>query len=280
MNARIMKMTSEKKLEKTSNRLRIAALHMVHTAQSGHVGGSLSIMDILVALYHGGICRHRAKAPAWPSRDRLFLSKGHATPALYAVLADRGFFSPSLLSGFRRISSSLQGHVQKKVPGCEASGGSLGQGLSLGVGAALSLQLQKKKSHVWVLLGDGELQEGQNWEAMMTASKYALQNITAIVDVNRLQIDGWTDDIMPLKNLAEKWKSFGWQVLEVDGHSMKQLLKVLARARARTTKKPCVVLAKTIKGKGAPAAENVCAFHGKPLSHTQLKEAEDALMRA
>ncbi len=254
-------------LQKLANRLRIVTLEMICRAKSGHPGGSLSAMDILVALYFGGILKMNPKKPLDSNRDFFILSKGHASAALYAVLAERGFFAKKELAKFRQINSNLQGHPTPRTPGVEVASGSLGQGLSFSVGLALA----KPKNHVFTLLGDGELQEGQNFEAAMSAAHFGCKNLTAIVDHNRLQIDGSTDKVMRVDPIGKKFESFGWRVVEINGHDFEEVLRELKKAK--TSKKPTAIVANTTKGKGAPCAENNFAFHGTPLSSEQLNEA-------
>ncbi len=258
-------------LQTLANQLRITALEMICGAKSGHPGGSLSAMDLLVALYFGEILKHDPRNPNDPERDFFVLSKGHASAALYAVLAERGFFDKAELAKFRQINSNLQGHPTPHTPGVEVASGSLGQGLSFSVGLALA----KPTQHVFTLLGDGELQEGQNWEAIMSAAHFKLKNLTAIVDHNRLQIDGSTDEVMRVDPIGAKFASFGWEVVEIDGHNFAEILHALAQAK--TAKKPTAIIAHTTKGKGAPVAENNFAFHGTPLSCDELVEAKKNL---
>ena len=259
-------------LQKIANQLRIIALEMICEANSGHPGGSLSAMDILVALYFGGILKHNPKKPEDPKRDFFILSKGHASAALYAVLAERGFFLKKELAKFRQINSILQGHPTPQTLGVEVATGSLGQGLSFSVGLALA----KSKQHIFTLLGDGELQEGQVWEAAMSASHFKLGNLTAIVDHNSLQIDGSNSEVMNVAPIADKFKSFGWNVVEIDGHNFTEILRELRKAK--TAQKPTVIVAKTVKGKGAPCAENNFAYHGVPLSVEEMQETRKNLV--
>jgi len=258
-------------LSKIANRLRITALEMISAAKSGHPGGSLSAIDILVALYFGGILKHFPKKPNDPKRDFFVLSKGHASAAFYAVLAERGFFPKKEFAGFRQINSNLQGHPTPRTPGVEVATGSLGQGLSFSVGLALA----NSHRNIFTLLGDGELQEGQNWEAAMSATHFGLKNLTAIIDRNRLQIDGTTKNIMTVDPVGEKFKSFGWQVVEIDGHDFGTILRELRNAKI--SKKPTAIIANTVKGKGAPCAEGKFEFHGTPLSTDQLAETKASL---
>lgn len=234
---------------------------MICEAKSGHPGGSLSIVDILTALYYGEMKIDPTK-PKMEGRDRFVLSKGHAAPALYAVLAERGYFPKEELMTLRKFGSHLQGHPDmKKVPGVEISTGSLGQGLSVANGMALNAKLFQEEYRVYVMMGDGELQEGQIWEAVMTAAHYKLDNLCAFVDVNNLQIDGSVDVVMGVEPLDKKWEAFGWNVISIDGHNFEEIFSALETAK--TCKgKPTLILAKTVKGKGVSFMENVCGFHG------------------
>lgn len=259
-------------LGRTARSIREMVLRMVYKAQSGHLGGSFSVAEIVTALYFSEM-RIDPENPAWPDRDRLVPSKGHCAPAIYAALVLRGVIAPETMDDLRQTGCILQGHpCMKTVPGIDISTGSLGHGLSLGLGMALGARLEKKDFHVYVLLGDGELNEGQNWEAAMAASKYHLSNITAIVDRNRVQLDGPTEDIMPLEPLAEKWRAFGWDVLRVDGHDAGAVVEALRRARANT-ETPAVVIADTVKGKGVSFMENSHLWHGRPPNREEFEKA-------
>ncbi len=261
-------------LETVARRIREQIVRMTHAAQSGHPGGSLSAVEILTALYFGGVMRHDPANPAWPERDRFVLSKGHATPVVYAALAEAGYFSADLIPGFRSLGSELQGHVVRgRPPGVEMSGGALGMGLSFSVGLALGHRLDGRAARVWCLLGDGELNEGQNWEAAMSAAHFGLDNVTAIVDRNHFQNDGPGDEIMRIEPLADKWAAFGWGVHEVDGHDVGAVAQALCAAR-ETRGAPQVVIAETVKGKGVSfMAENPAGWHGKGPSDAQLAQA-------
>jgi transketolase len=252
-------------LNHTARQMRIQILRMLHCAKSGHTGGSLSATDIITALYFH-LLRHRPDDPSWPERDRFVLSKGHAAPALYAALAMTGYFDPKELMTLRRLNSCLQGHPDMlKTKGVNASSGSLGQGLSIANGMAMGMRLDGLDSNVYVLLGDGELQEGQVWEAAMTAAHYRLGKVMAIVDNNGLQIDGAVQDIMGIEPLPEKWRAFGWDVQVIDGHDMSQIISALQYARSKKmVDKPSVVIAKTVKGKGVSIFENKVKYHGTP----------------
>ena len=260
-------------LEAVARRIREHIVRMTHAAQSGHPGGSLSAVEILTALYFGGVMVHDPANPDWPERDRFVLSKGHATPVIYAALAEAGYFNADLLPTFRSLDSELQGHVVRgRPPGVEMSGGALGMGLSFSVGLALGHRLDGRASHTWCLLGDGELNEGQNWEAAMSAAHFALDNITAIVDRNHFQNDGAGAEIMRIEPLVDKWTAFGWGTSEVDGHNAGEVAQALCAARAAPG--PQVVIAETVKGKGVSfMAENPAGWHGKGPSDDQLAQA-------
>jgi len=253
--------------------IRRHVIEMTGKAGSGHPGGSLSCADILAVLYFGGILRLNPKEPFWPERDRFVLSKGHAAPALYAALARRGFFPEEVLGTLRQFGSILQGHPDcRKTPGVEASTGSLGQGLSIAVGIALAGKLDQKDYHVWALLGDGECQEGQIWEAAMAGSHYKLDNLTAIVDHNHLQIDGRVEEVMSPEPLAEKWRAFGWEVFDVQGHDIEMLFEVLRKV-SQIKGKPSVVIAETIKGRGVSFMEGLKDWHGKAPKGEEIERA-------
>lgn len=259
-------------------RLRRRVIEAARQAGSGHCGSSLSCVEILWTLYRR-ILRYRPQEPGWSGRDRLILSKGHAAPILYAVLAESGFFDPALLSTLRRAGSSLQGHPDMcKTPGVDMSSGSLGMGISAGVGMALAGRLRGDDYRVFVVVGDGELQEGQNWEALAAAAKFALSRLVVIVDRNRLQIDGPVEEVMPMRDLAGKLIQFGLDVLECDGHDCAALERTLTEAPRGAG--PTALIARTVKGKGVSFMENQAAWHGKPLSaedHAQaLRELEAA----
>ncbi|MDR2698868.1 MAG: transketolase [Candidatus Methanoplasma sp.] len=259
-------------LERKANILRLDVIEATSVAGSGHPGGSLSSADLMAALYFK-IMRHDPSNPQWEDRDRFILSKGHAAPVLYAALAESGYFPKEELMTLRKMGSGLQGHpVRGKVPGVEMSTGSLGQGLSMACGMALAGKMDKKNHRIYCLLGDGELQSGQNWEAAMLARHYHLNNLTAFVDRNRLQITGNTERAMTLDPLPDKWRSFGWNVIIVDGHSMIQILEACGKARASVTN-PTVVIMSTIKGKGVSFMENNYEFHGKACKEAEREKA-------
>lgn len=253
---------SAEELQAVCRRLRIAIIKMIGTANSGHPGGSLSEVELLAALYFS-VMRHDPKNPSWPDRDRFILSKGHGCPAQYAVMAETGYIEPSVLGTLRKLGSPLQGHPDRRMfPALEANTGSLGQGISLGIGCALAARLDKKDFHTFVMVGDGEIQEGQNWEAAMFASYHKVNNLTVIVDYNRLQLDGFLKDILDIKPLAEKFRSFGWNAVEVDGHDLKAVLPALRAARANQSEQPTCIIAHTVKGKGVSFMENNPEWHG------------------
>ncbi|MDO8141770.1 MAG: transketolase [Candidatus Brocadiales bacterium] len=262
-----------KSLEERAKVIRRHVVRMLARAGSGHPGSSLSTVDLLVALFYNKL-RHNPQQPAWPDRDRFVLSKGHACPALYAILAENGYFGVDKLDTLRQFGSILQGHPSMKItPGIEISGGSLGQGLSVGLGIALAGKLDKKDYRTYVMLGDGELAEGQVWEAAMAASHYKTDNLCAIIDQNGLQIDGFIHEIMSSYPIPDKWRGFGWHVIEIDGHNYKAILSAYDEAE-KIKGKPTVIVAKTIKGKGVSFMENQVDWHGKSPSK---EEAERAL---
>ncbi len=245
---------------------------MVTAAGSGHPGGSLSATDIVAALYFQ-VLKHNPADPKWPGRDRFILSKGHCAPVLYAALARSGYFPVEDLLNLRKIDCHLQGHPDMhKTPGVEISSGSLGQGLSVSIGMALAMRLDNLPGHIFTLMGDGESQEGEVWEAAMAASHYKLNNLTAIIDANGLQIDGFTNDIMNVEPLPEKFAAFGWSTLAIDGNNMEQVLDALERSR--TSAGPAAIIARTVKGKGVSFMENNAGWHGKA---PKAAEAEQAL---
>jgi len=261
-----------KELKKISAKIRKDILISINAAGSGHTGGSLGLADVFTVLYFN-VMNHDPKNPKWKDRDRLVLSIGHVAPVHYATLARAGYFPLEELKTLRKLGSRLQGHPGKDhgLPGLELSSGSLGQGLSIAVGMALSAKIDKKDWQVFSIHGDGELQEGSIWEAAMSASHHKLDNITAIVDRNHVQIDGRTSDIMELEFLDEKWKSFGWNVLKCDGHNHEELISVLIEAK-KYKGKPSVIIAETIMGKGVKSIENNYKWHGRAPSNEELKD--------
>jgi len=259
-------------LKKISNALRIRVLEMIYQAQSGHLGGSFSAADIITALYFNELNIDPLN-PSWPGRDRFVPSKGHCAPVLYAALSQREFLATEELESLRQLGCVLQGHpCMKSTPCVDMSTGSLGHGLSIGVGMALGSRLTKTDYRVYVLLGDGELNEGQNWEAAMSAAKLSLSNLVAIVDRNRVQLDGATEDIMPLEPLKEKWEAFNWHVLEIDGHDMSDILAGFKWAR-KNQDKPSILIANTVKGKGVSFMEHKHQWHGKPPTKAEYEAA-------
>ena len=265
--------TSIASLEDTARTLRRYILRMIAAANSGHPGGSLSAVEIVTALYFGGILHEDPANPEWPDRDRFILSKGHGAPVLYAALAERGYFPVDELKTLRQVNSRLQGHpVQGLLPGVEASTGSLGQGLSIGIGHALAGRLDGKGFRTYVLLGDGECQEGQVWEAAMAAGNYELDTLTAIVDYNGFQLDGPVNAIQSLEPFALKFSSFKWNVIEIDGHDLHAVLDAFHRAQAHHEQPTCII-AHTVKGKGVTFMENNNEFHGKAPTAEQLEVA-------
>jgi transketolase len=262
-----------KSLEERAKIIRRYVIKMLTKAGSGHPGGSLSAVDLLVVLFYDKM-RHNPQQPKWQDRDRFVLSKGHGCPALYAILADMGYFSVDKLETLRQFGSILQGHpCMKTTPGIEISGGSLGQGLSVGLGIALAAKLDKKDYRTYVMLGDGEIEEGQIWEAAMAASHYKAENLCAILDQNELQIDGFIHDVMSSHPIPAKWRSFGWHVIEINGHNYKAIIDAYNEAE-KIKGRPTIIVAKTVKGKGVSFMENQVDWHGKAPTK---EEAEKAL---
>ena len=271
-----MQPLSNQQLAIKANEARILGLTMVHDAASGHPGGSMSCMDLVTALYFN-VMRVDPQNPKDPDRDRFVMSKGHCSPALYPILALRGFFPVDDLHMFRRIDGHMSGHVEMHhVRGVDMSTGSLGQGVSAAVGMALGGKLNHKDYRVYAVMGDGELDEGQGWEAFMSAAKYKLDNLCVIVDVNGLQIDGATKDVMPLEPLDQKFAAFGFHVITINGHDFDQILSAYQEAAA-TKGQPTVILAKTVKGKGISFMENDAGWHGKAPNDQQLEQAVSEL---
>ena len=263
-------------LKKIAVDIRKHVVEMLYKAESGHPGGSLSAVDAIVTLYFTTM-KQDPKKPKDPNRDRFILSKGHAAPALYAVLAEQGYFSVEELGKLRKINCMLQGHpVCLYTPGIEASTGSLGHGLSFANGVALAGRLDQKDYHVYVMLGDGETDEGQIWEAAAAASHYHLGNLTAMIDRNFLQIDGNTEEVLQLENVADRWESFGWHVQEIDGHDIIEIYDALQEAKA-ITNKPSMIILNTVKGKGVSFMENNVDFHGVPPNEMEYKLAMEEL---
>ena len=260
-------------LKQMAKTVRSDIVRMTNKAGSGHPGGSLSATDLLVGLYFGGIMKMDPSDPSWQGRDRFIISKGHVAPVLYSALARKGFFPVSELDTLRQFGSTLQGHPHMSATkGLDCSSGSLGQGLSIANGLAIAFKKQNMDNRCYCLLGDGELQEGQIWEAVMTAAQHHLDNLCAIVDYNHVQLDGTVEEIKSLGDLCEKFHSFGWNVIELDGHDMEQVIQAYRMAQAYKGK-PSVLIANTVKGKGVSFMENRCEWHGKAPSDEELKKA-------
>ena len=263
------------KLKQKAKELRKEIIEIIYNAQSGHPGGSLSEIDFLAALYYHKM-KINPKKPDWSERDKFVLSKGHASPGLYAVLADKGYFPKSELKNFRKIGSMLQGHPELNTPGIEFAGGSLGQGISFSIGLALAGKIDRKSSKVYVMIGDGETQEGVVWEASMAAGFYKLDNLVAILDKNQVQETGMTKDVMDIDPVADKWKAFNWHVIDINGHDMEQILNALDEAD-KIKGKPVMIISRTIKGKGVSFMELNHKFHGKAPNEEEYKKAMDEI---
>lgn len=265
-------MRDHKGLNEIARIIRIGIVSMIHRAKSGHPGGSLSVVEILTALYFDEM-NVDSSNPKMEDRDRFVLSKGHAAPALYATLAEKGYFDKEELNGLRKIGRMLQGHPDMKgTPGVEISTGSLGQGFSAACGMAMASKLDNAPWNVYTLLGDGEVQEGIVWEAAMSAAHYKLDNLIAFLDNNGLQIDGNIESVMNLGSIVDKFKAFGWNVIEIDGHDFDQIFAALDIAKS-TVKKPTMIVAKTIKGKGISFMENQAGWHGTAPNDAELEQA-------
>jgi transketolase len=264
-------------LQARAKQIRRHIITSTTTAGSGHPTSSLSGVEIGVALFFGGILRYDPKNPGWPQRDRFILSKGHASPLLYALLAEAGYFPVTQLSSLRKLGSPLEGHPNmRRLPGVEASTGSLGQGLSIGVGHALATRLDGFDSRTYVLLGDGELDEGQVWEAAMAGQKFKLDNLTAIVDQNGFQQTGPTKEVLDLRPVAPRWEAFGWHAREIDGHNLQEVLDALREAAA-TKGRPTALVARTVKGYPISGLLGEPNYHGKPLSEADAQKALAAI---
>ena len=259
-------------LKQKAKELRTVIIDIIYNAQSGHPGGSLSCIDMLVGLYHYKL-RIEPKNPMWEDRDRFVLSKGHCSPAIYAVLADKGFFPKSELDGYRKINRMLQGHPELSTPGIDFAGGALGQGICFALGIALACKLDKRNCNVYAMIGDGEAQEGAVWESTMAAAFYQLDNLIVILDKNQVQQTGKVKDIMDIGNVALKWKAFGWNVIDINGHDMSQILKALDKAEKIKNEKPTIIISNTIKGKGVSFMELNHKFHGKAPNDEEYKKA-------
>ncbi len=264
-----------KELEEKARQIRRLIIKMLSLAGSGHPGGSLSSTDIVSCLYFS-VMRHNPKNPRWPQRDRFHLSKGHCCPLWYAALAESGYFPEEELWTLRNLGSNLQGHPDWRTPGVDVASGSLGQGLSVAIGMALAARLDQATFRIYCLLGDGEIQEGQVWEAAMAAAHFRCDNLCAILDYNGYQIDGKVKDIMNLEPLTEKWRAFGWHTINIDGHNIAEILDAFEQAKA-IKGKPTIIIAKTIKGKGVSFMENVVDFHGRAPTEEEAKKALEEL---
>lgn len=273
---RLMSYDSIQQLQDRARAIRRDIVRMIHAAGSGHPGGSLSAADFVTALYFGRLT-HDPENPDMPDRDRVIFSKGHVAPVLYAALAHCGYFSRDLLLTLRRLGSPLQGHPCLSCQGVEVGTGSLGQGLSIGVGLSLAAKKSGLASRVYVICGDGEMQEGQIWEAAMSAAHFKTDNLCAFVDCNNLQIDGYVQDVMGIADLGAKWRSFNWHVIRCDGHDMTALLAALDEASA-VADQPSVILGKTVKGKGVSFMEDQAKWHGKAPDDEQLQQALEELV--
>ena len=274
----VIKIEDNKKLEEMTKKVRLGIIEAIYSNQSGHPGGSLSIADIMTVLYFNEMNIDNEN-PKWEDRDRLVLSKGHCSPALYSALANRGYFPVEDLKTFRNINSYLQGHPDMKhIPGVDMTTGSLGQGLSAANGMAISAKLDNKNYRVYCILGDGEIEEGQIWEAAMASNKYKLDNLCVIVDNNNLQIDGTIEEVMNSNPIDEKFKSFGFQIIKIDGHDIEEIKKAFEVAR-NVKGKPTCIIAKTIKGKGVSFMENQVGWHGKAPNKEQYEEAKKEILK-
>ena len=265
-------MTNMKQLRFMANIIRQDVVRMLYEAKSGHSAGSIGLADIFTALYFN-VLYHNPEKPDWPDRDRLILSNGHVCPVLYSALANAGYFPKEELMTLRKLNSMLQGHPHRgTLPGIENSSGPLGQGLSQAVGMAIVAKAERKRWRVYAMLSDGEHNEGQTWEAAMLAAKYKLGNLTAIIDRNNIQIDGYTEEVLPLEPFADKYRAFGWNVIDVDGHNIKKIIDACSESKA-VYERPTVIIAHTIPGKGVPFMENLFEWHGKPPTKEQADEA-------
>lgn len=259
--------------------LRKSILMMTNAAKSGHPGGSLSAVELLACLYFG-VLKYDSKNPNWEERDRVVISKGHSTPLVYSILAKAGYYKETDLNTFRRLGSMFQGHTDRlKVPGVEVSAGSLGHGTSNGVGMALGCRLKGIKNRIYVLQSDGELQEGSTWEAIMSASHYHLGNLTVLLDRNRIQLDGWTEETMALEPINKRYEAFGWNVQEVNGHDLNEIHNALIKAQeiGESDNKPTVIIAHTTKGKGISFMEDQVKYHGVPPTDEEYKKGVEEL---
>lgn len=266
------KQNSVLELKQKAKELRKKIITVIYNAQSGHPGGSLSAIDVIVGLYYYKL-KIDIKKPLWEDRDRFVLSKGHCSPAIYAVLADKDFFPKSELEGYRKIGRMLQGHPELSTPGIDFAGGALGQGICFALGIALACRLDKRSCNVYVMIGDGEAQEGAVWESSMAAVFHKLDNLIVILDKNQVQQTGKTKEIMDIGNVTMKWKAFGWNVIEINGHDMLQVVKALDKSSKMKNKKPTIIISNTIKGKGVSFMELNHKFHGKAPNDEEYKKA-------
>ncbi len=258
-------------LQEKARQIRRLIVEMIGKAGSGHPGGSLSATDLIIALFFS-VMRHNPKEPKWPGRDRFHMSKGHCCPLWYAVLAESGYFPKDKLWTLRKFGSMLQGHPDRRTPGVEVASGSLGQGLSVALGMSLAGKMDKEDYRVYCLMGDGEVQEGNIWEAAMAASHYKCDNLCGILDYNGFQIDGKTTEIMNLEPLRDKWLAFGWHVININGHDMQEILSAYEQAK-KIKGKPSIIIARTTKGKGVSFMENVVDFHGRAPTKEETERA-------
>lgn len=269
---------SIEQLKEDARLARKQIIEMTTEAGSGHPSSSFSCTELVCALYLGGVLRHDPSNPGWADRDRFIMSKGHACPAQYAVMAQAGYFPESELMTLRKLGSRLEGHPNlNRLPGIEASTGSLGQGLSVGLGMALAARLDGADWRTFVMVGDGEIDEGQIWEAALAAAKFKADNLILIVDANTAQQTGYTKDILPTEPKVEKWQAFGWEVQEIDGHNYEEVVPALRKARSATSGKPQAIIARTLKGKGVGFVEKSYGYHGKPLTREEAERALEEL---
>ena len=259
-------------LKQKAKELRKEIITMIYNAQSGHPGGSLSCIDMLVGLYYHKL-KIEPKNPLWEDRDRFVLSKGHCSPAIYTVLADKGYFSKSEIDGYRKINRMLQGHPELNTPGIDFAGGALGQGLCFALGIVLACRLDKRNCNVYAMIGDGEAQEGAVWEASMAAAFHKLDKLIVILDKNQVQQTGQTKEIMDIGDVALKWKAFGWNVIDINGHDMPQIVKALDKASKMKNQNPTIIISNTVKGKGVSFMELNHKFHGKAPNDEEYKKA-------
>lgn len=269
-------MMNVEELEKKANEVRRDVVKMLEKAGSGHSAGSLGMADIFTALYFS-VMNHNPEDPSWDGRDRLFLSAGHIAPVYYAVLAHAGYFDKRKLSTLRKLGSDLQGHPERvRLPGLESTSGPLGSGLAQAAGYAYAARMDKKRFRTFCICSDGEHQEGNHWEAVMFAGKYQLSNLTVFVDRNNIQIDGYTEEVMPLEPLKDKYEAFNWHVLHINGHNMQEIVDAVGHARA-VYEKPTAIICHTVPGKGVSFMENKFQWHGKPPSPEEAKQAQKEL---